>query len=751
MSLRNYRIVFTSPGGVIFDASSRVDIGGMGNITSSPESDLSILTHGDMSLNLDNADGEVERFLESALVTDIYTVVLERQRPGTGEWDRMFGGVLDLPHSVYYDDKAKTAHIQCYSYTKALERTKATTIKRTLVTKTASINLDTSTLVFLAGEASDLEIGDVINLNNGQRTLDLTVVKLIDSGTVLVDQPATATFTSARAEVLTPFYHDKSPDALLTLIAAAVGVPFDNRDLGSPLATFPVATPFTVANMNIGGQPHSVKGGTTVEARFPSGPFGLSSYTTTSPTVPWSVGSVPSAFQLDWTPYSATVPGTVQTTAGMSNANTPDIGQSAAADHAAGYVYEIRSDVGGGTFPVRLYRSLNGAAAGDVGSAASIHNGNEIPSSWLEVSPAVGRVFVSFWNGSINREFRYWPTATGPFVTISTAISGSLRTIRYAGASDVLIMVDNVTNDIILWNASSLVILRTIPWFNTTDNIITWSMRTWGAGANPSGKAWFTFLFERDSQTWMAIYDANGSYNDWYLVSIYRISSTLSIRFGQTIPAKPLSFQSVLTTSTGEELAFGFGGGEWFILSTRFAGVIRYADFKDSSCAKAARDIAVVLDCIVNFDNFNIMTILNRRALASSDIQKELGVPLASMRRPAPELYRSSVEVTGHYSAGGAAISEIQSVPGFEADSARRVKVDSDLVTSPGMALACAITTLQFVSQITEQREVTVEDDGTPLAIFDRVSMAGKNWLIYKLDTDLEQETHDLTLLELKP
>ena len=141
------------------------------------------------------------------------------------------------------------------------------------------------------------------------------------------------------------------------------------------------------------------------------------------------------------------------------------------------------------------------------------------------------------------------------------------------------------------------------------------------------------------------------------------------------------------------------------------------------------------------------MSVLNRKTLGGGDVIADLGVPLTSIRMPVSEVYRSSVAVTGTDSSG----ETIKEVQGDSGDSARRLTVSSDLITTPGMALACALTTLQFVSQVREQRNVTVIDDGTPLAAFNRVTMADKTWLIYRIETDLEQQTHALTLLELAP
>ena len=176
MNPRRFILTITSPGGVVFDV--KMDAGNIGSVSTSPESDLGILSHGELSLTIDNSDGAIEDFLLNAGPSDTYEVALSRQRYNGTEWDRIFGGVLDLPYSLSFDDVARTAKVVAYSYSKQLERTPAdgtagatTVLRRTLASKTCSINLDNPNLVFLAGstEASDLEIGDVVRLNDGQR------------------------------------------------------------------------------------------------------------------------------------------------------------------------------------------------------------------------------------------------------------------------------------------------------------------------------------------------------------------------------------------------------------------------------------------------------------------------------------------------------------------------------------------------------------------------------------------------------
>jgi hypothetical protein len=762
MSFTAFRLVLTSPAGVVFDASSYLDFDGLGSVNSSPESDLAILTHSDLALSLDNSDGTVESFFQGAKPSDLYDVTLDREHIGKpGVWDRMFGGVIDHTTSLTYDDMNKTVHVLAYSYTKGLERTPAdgtakasSGLIRQLKNKTASITSGTSTLVFIAGETADLEVGDIVELNDATRIETFTIDRIISTTQVATLESASKTYVDAFVTVRTKGFHDKTPKVMLQKIADESAFGFNDLVTGTAMASFPISTPQSIFGLNLSGVPLSLTIVSGAEcATFPS-THGTNRKIATSPTSGWVDGVASNTPQLDWTPYMTTEPGTIQALVGAGN----DSG-SKAPDHTTGWVYY--NFLGVGQF--ELHRRQNSGADINLGPWSGFLSGRPptLVNARVEFAPPNNRVFLSYYNIVLDatRKFRYYDVGGVAFADIDLNHSGDLRWIRY-GSGGILVLVNNATdaepesaykhaNEIEFWDASGPTKIRTFPWPNRTDNILTWTMKTWGAGGTVGGflsRLWFTFLFERFNETWLAVYDARGAYTSWSFVAEYRISSVVSNRVPSDNDGVS-SFQTIITLAGGEELAVGYAGGQWFVLSTFYAGVIPYSNFSDNSCGKAARDIAVILNSIVDIDYVKVMTVRNRRALGSGPVAADLGVPLSSMRQPISDLYRGSVSVTGENSSGV----KIQEIQGASGDSARRLDVSSKLITTSGMALACALTTLEFVEQIREQRTVTVVDDGTPIAAFDRVTMDGKTWFIYKLSTDLEQRTHDLVLLELVP
>jgi hypothetical protein len=234
----------------------------------------------------------------------------------------------------------------------------------------------------------------------------------------------------------------------------------------------------------------------------------------------------------------------------------------------------------------------------------------------------------------------------------------------------------------------------------------------------------------------------------WSMTSIYKVSSLVSV--DALTPSSPFADSlgtharlTRWTLPTGRTILAGWAGGEWFLVSFRFDGVIRYADFSESSCAAAARDLGVVVNAIVDVSAFRTLSLRGRLGLGSGDSVADIGTPIEEIERPLSDFYRASVSVTVNSSAD-----EPDVVAGDTGDSARRLELSSDLVTTPGMAVAAAVSTFQFCSRIRAQRDVTIGDTGRAVFPFQRVTLRGKEWVVYKVETDLAENESDLVLLE---
>jgi len=706
-----YRCIITSPLGVELDVSELLEIGAMGTISWAPESDLTVMAHGDFSLALDNSDGRVEELLGPAQPGDLYEMILSRE--GSVGWDRVFGGILDLPYSLVYDDKDKLATIECYSFSKLLERTSAEPIKRTLASKTASITEATRTLVFLTGETADLLPGDIVKLDSGTgRTEEMVIDKITSSSQAIVTKDAGSTFSSALVTVETPYYHDKTPAYLLDLVADECGLELDASDLSLDVATFPIATPMTLEGLNITEIPVSlVPTGTTVLATFGAADE-TNRKSSAAPTTAWTDGAASNTPQGDWTPYLLSEPASIMASA-LGGAY--DNGASAW-DHTNSHVfYVVQVATGSPSFLQRLHLYRDST---DLGFWHSVVDGESYNTARCEYDPVNDRVWVSSYGTDGTRKFSWIPAAGGAFTSYDATRSGEMRLCRL---HNVLILVDDVTEAMRFYDLTSLTLIREITFPYGLP--VAWSIRAWDE--------WFVFLVDEDGRSRVVIYETSG----WTFVSAYLLSPNKTYR----------RFLTIQTLTDGRQVGIIFAGMEWFVFSLRYDGVVRYADFDGASCGQAANDLAIVTNSIVNVDNFKVFSLKNRLALGRNDAVDNIGTAITSKRRPVSEMYRASVSVTGQSPSN----EDIKVIVGDTGDSARRLEISSNFATTYGIAVATAIATQQFVERIQGQWDVTADDDGPVLKFGDRVTMGDRSLFVYKAEVDLEQQQQHLTLLEV--
>lgn len=728
-------VVLSGPTGIEIDITRRVQLDGLGTITEGAEEEMLRLTHGDMTLTLDDRDGLLRGLFQDATATDRWELIVltETGRVHGLKWDRLFAGVLDLPWSVSFNPRESETKIQVFSYSKELELKSAETVKRTLASKTASITAATSQLVFLSGEAADLEIGDTVRLNDGQNTEDFTISRIIDPSNAATSLAASRTFTSDPAQVLTAFYHDKGPYNLLDLIATDADSDFNVLNPKQPLADFPVATPYSIAGLNLSGIPMGilpVSG--AIVATFDSSQ-GTKRKTSANPTATWADGATSNIPQLDWTPYHDTQPGIITS---ALIAGIPDTGLYAP-DHFNDTVFR---NVAGAGSHMHLYKNVSGGADIDLGSSSILTY--PLVNSSVVVDPNGSGVYFSFKSATA-REFRYWD---GTFHTITTTSSGNLQMIRDANVGRLLVLVEHLTNNIQIWDLPGRTLGRTIPWANTTDRILHWTIRNWGdtTFGGAASKQWFTFLFERNNETWIAIFDSRGTYQRWTLAATYRVSGTISPRpvafYG------PEAYQTVLTLPGGEQVAVIYSGGEWLVLATYYAGVIRYADFTGLSCAGAIKELALITNSYFDADRYRSFNLTPRPSLLTAQAVQKIEDPLDRTSLPIWEFYRTACKVTGT-DASGKGFTVIQGVDG---GSAKTIEVSSPLITTPGMALAVATFYSAYLNRVVRQENIRIDEPEEPIRVLDIVDFDDAKWLVTDVQSNTRDREQTLRLFEVR-
>jgi hypothetical protein len=776
---RALKCLITSPQGVEYDVSRLLEIGELSAISFAPEDDLAQMHHGDMALSLDDSQGDIHAMLQGAGPTDVYDVKLSRERnDGTG-WDRLFGGILDLI-SLNYDNKTKVASIGAWSYSKLLERTPADTITRTLAAKTASINSGSRVMAFLAGasETSDILAGDSVKLTDTQGHTETFVVDSItDDENLLVSEDAGTTLTDCVAVVTTPFYRDQTPETIAGLIAAEVDMDLDGSDFDVDLASYPILTPLVVIGGASVAQPTSlVPTGTTIVATYDS-TDNTNRKSCASPSTPWTDGTATNDYQRDWTPYLTAEPGTIyDDTPADSFARSADaqiqrgsmgsswaqhyvaecVVYSTGLDSTAGDKWQLFADthVVGPTQYSRLSLYLNGVSqivAEDIanGAVGAVNVGTFC--GWIEFDTFNKFPWFSYQytpvgstDPTVRKLCMYISAAhmSAPQIReLSTTKSGQVRFSRGFGASGHLLLYDCPislstgsagSGTLYVYDTSNMLITFTLPADATIAFTLgypqLWTARYWSG--------YLVFLFQQIDAVRIALYDVTDLTAGARFVAAYTVSADIK------------TFRCYLTIfalTDARTIIAGYAGGEWFVLSLRYDGVIRYADFLGKSCADAAAQLAITTNCIVNVDAFRTLSLKNRRGLGRGDSIRDIGTPIEDHERPTSEVWRSSVGVKGTLNTGGA----IDVIVGDEGDSANRLNISSDLVTTSGMAVATAVATLQFVSAIRSQHDSVVADADGALKFGDRVTLSGKDLVVYKGSVDIEQETQHLTLLEV--
>jgi len=269
--------------------------------------------------------------------------------------------------------------------------------------------------------------------------------------------------------------------------------------------------------------------------------------------------------------------------------------------------------------------------------------------------------------------------------------------------------------------------VRTITPKGTTVRL--WSARSWDG--------WFAFFYTTADGTRISIYETAG----WTLAGDYLVSTLAT--FNATTHLAPISFDGSRT------IAVGSSGSEWFVLSKRYDGVVRYADFSGKSCAEAMKELAIVTAGIVDVDHQKSMRLTPRAYVGSGDAVLDVSTPIEQSRSLFGDIYRASVVAKGTGPAPDNLSFEV--VAGDRGDSARRLEINSDFITTGGVATSVALSTFQFLGSVTSQIEATIDDDGTLLRPFDRVTLSGLPYAIYKIETDLETHEHVVTLLSVAP
>jgi len=269
-------------------------------------------------------------------------------------------------------------------------------------------------LSFLTGsdQASSLLTGDEVTLVNAVGASGQFVIDRVTGPTVaFTTKPATEDLLDASVTLDTPFLRDTAPLALAQAMATASGLGFDGTDFDSAISgssgDIPVQTPLSMKGLSFSGKPISLLTQGTpglLKATF-NAATDLNRRTLASPSSTWVAAEASNLFQLDWTPYLLTQPGTifdsapVAGTTGFMQADTNEqqiqgygansvfqeaVAYTAGGDPALGTKFSLMQSLATGVLAIFATRSVSQFTLRD-DPAAAFYFG------WIEWEPETRR------------------------------------------------------------------------------------------------------------------------------------------------------------------------------------------------------------------------------------------------------------------------------------------------------------------------------------------------------------------------
>lgn len=752
---KQFNVYLVTPTGVTLDITARLTKGGLGTITEAAEEDFLILTHSDQTLALDDRDGYIRGLLDGAATTDRWELVVERE---TGKrqpkWERAFAGVLDLPWSVGYDPETREAKMQVFSYSKTLERTTAETVRRNITGVTGSVTVGSATVTLTS--TTGLQSGDVVQLTKAaDGATESQTVKSVDSATVVT---CTATWGNTFAsgspmELLTPYHRNRDPLLTVADLFTAAGVMSQNVSI-SPVTGAP-AIPVPMNGNGGRGLIRSLVPVTAANLLNLRLTTDVTRFKAPECRTGFIVDTATTTAQGDWTPYTPTEPATILTTTGAGGSPTVDRG-------GIGWKYPYTAALWwwptGYTDVSNSYCDVlrqDGTLLAQVDTIGNTNGYSIVAGEWV---PSDSGVWVYFHRGgnSTVGKLRRVDSGTGAVSDVSLLNTGIPR---YSVQTDRVYTWD--TNGDGKFSDPGTGILR--EWLPTGARNLTRSIDLSGYIGRGQGYLWAARIVDTGGAKYMLLpYISPRPYSTlargWLLVlDLNNLTVVQNIKVGSrqvdhvqgTVYQDSLRGCQVYAANYSRESGSGLTGvavSDWVAAAPCYAGVIPYADLSGKSVAGGLKELAVCCGAFMDVDVYNTGRFLPRGALERQAPVAILSGLVNRKDRQIWEFYRTSVEVSGRDEAG----TDFTVVAGDQAKGALRTSVSSNLVTTPTMAAAVAGIYAAYLSQARAQADVTQPELDELLKAWDVVELDDGNWFITQVRTNLEAETQDLRLFQVK-
>jgi len=721
-----HMVTLVDSNGHSFDVSDRLLDDGLGDITESTEEGFLELAHGDVDLQMDNQDGALTHFFDGVTPDSVVHVFIDRETLSRRcRWTRLFGGVLDLPWSLQFNHEDRTVEVQAFSFSKLAEKASAETIRRDVTGITASVNNGSRTVTVAGANAVNLLPGDEIELSDNTNSESQTIAEIVTPGSdVRTIGTFGATYSDVDLECRNPYLRDQSIEALASRLFAAAGISTRQIDILNTLAAYPIATPMSTL-----GLPRHRTTGVISDPRCLLTRLGkleiweddngsnVRMYAA-SPVAPWAKETGPGKDAIaDWTAYLDSEPANFRDV-------VKDNGYLVANDHTRDLKWELLATA-------TTYRLLKNGGV-DVSAIFNIIQSNQTA---IDVDPISGKVWVSCTGDPADsgdkNHVKTWDGTT--VVTIDSAFSGQIRYLRRLNVIAIHQRLTGgntykkLTTTMRLYNPSTGAFLKTVT---VPQNLWAWSLRVFRHG----GRDLIGGLYLHLQTMRLILWDTG-----FNVVADYEVSRNPSAPSIKGTDYRTLL--AVIPSADGETL-IGLAGQELFVLGRGYAGVVPYANFDGMSCAEALKQLALLCSGYIDVDRYAQGRLVGRaRAGVVSALNAvELSKPFSRESWPLWEFYRTSAEVSG--------ADEVNELVGDTGDSQHRISLSSPLIATGSLAHAIGILYVALLSRRVTQEQVTVEEPGRLLHVFDEVILAGRRYAVIELQMAPLERQYDLRLVE---
>lgn len=780
-----------SPNGIRTDISDRMDLGSIGDLTETLEDELLVLTHADFDLEIRDADGELFDLLQDASRADEWRFELERRTGARrGQWELIFAGVLDVPLSIEYDHKDEVLSVQVFSYSKLLEKVDLesearvdTGYRATVSAGTVIVTLDADH-DFPGGALSYARVGDLIELNDGATSEAHPIERIVSTSVVWTAENWDNTFTDVPLTLITKWPWHLTLEQIARKAFAAAGIDEILVRVGIITSTLPFPSGWTERNgfaSNIlsltswtgtATRPNwHANRGDHILVRNEDG----SDYISTDPDdEPWSLEFTGSAADQDWSDkYEAPVASPVQTHADFQNGRGMDIQGNygkvepddqywaGSPDHTNGDSWRLLNDHDPtGADPI-LYLRENGTTRAVVDNPSG-NTSTFFESAFIQFVPFAewpgfsnNGIITSHENHLGNRYFKLYvaPVGGGGAVTehvVSTNDRGG-GGIGVLGRHRCIAIQDSTgegnqpdqPGDITFWEGNTVAspFMNRVTFEDGSERILSdqpvmlmYTFRVLGP--------WIACLYQSPAKN-VAVSQI-GTKSRETRIRIWRWDTLAQVADFRIHEWSRDDTYLIRMDYGGQEVLVASVGHQQYIIAQSWLGTVPYCDFADKSAAKILNDIAVLAQAYVSIDQHRIGTIAARTDVTGGE--RELPENLISeIEQPLTDDYASSVQVSGKDKGG----EDFEVTIG--ADSANRVEIESDLITTTALAegVAQGYAELLAGTRIELNVEVSLDEIDDLYHANEIVLRDGRLYRVIEATTDLDKRQQALRMIEV--